>query len=344
MAGLYVDRREAIDYAARKQGNTPKALELLKTALKDRYYGLRIVALQRLNLGNDSVKNSVEPLLLDMANSDPKSLVRAGAIEALGKYKKNTYKALFLKSVNDSSYAIAGNALIALGALDSVAALDNAKSLSAQHVKGALSDAINNLLFMYDNENDFDSLSGRFDKMPLGYPKFMILQPFADFLKRVKNTANFEKGIDMIASFRDSIPEAYRHQVLSFIDGMILYGIESDKRSSGLTEQADYVKSKMSGNSKALALIEVPMETLQKYTGEYSSEQGIFQIVVKDGKTLHLLITGGPDMELVPASKDKFSVNYMEGFSVKFTLNAEDEVTEMLLESPGGQVKASRKK
>jgi len=41
-AGLYADRREAIDYAARNQSDDHKALDLMKTALKDKYYGLRI--------------------------------------------------------------------------------------------------------------------------------------------------------------------------------------------------------------------------------------------------------------------------------------------------------------
>src|SRR5690606_34644858 len=39
-AGLYLDRREAIDFCAENQ-TRPEALGLLKTALKDKYYGLR---------------------------------------------------------------------------------------------------------------------------------------------------------------------------------------------------------------------------------------------------------------------------------------------------------------
>ena len=36
-AGLYLDRREAIDYCA-KHEDDPKALDLLKLALRDRFY------------------------------------------------------------------------------------------------------------------------------------------------------------------------------------------------------------------------------------------------------------------------------------------------------------------
>ena len=167
-AGLYVDRREAIDYAAMDQTDDHRALDLLKTALNDRYWGLRLYTLQKLNIRNDSVKKSVEPLLADMAKNDPNSLVRAGAIEALGKYKNSAYKALFLKSINDSSYSIAGKALAALGVIDTLAALEEARTLSGQHVKGALSDAITKILFTGAGENDFDSLAARFDNLPFG--------------------------------------------------------------------------------------------------------------------------------------------------------------------------------
>ncbi len=49
-AGLYLDRREAIMYAAGKQNEDPKALDLLKTAMTDKYKGLRIFAIRNLNI------------------------------------------------------------------------------------------------------------------------------------------------------------------------------------------------------------------------------------------------------------------------------------------------------
>jgi aminopeptidase N len=80
----------------------------------------------------------------------------------------------------------------------------------------------------------------------------MVLQPFANFLKRIKNPANFMKGIDMIVSFRDTIPEKYRLMITPFLNGMILNGIATSKQSKGMTEQADYVKSKLPGKTERL--------------------------------------------------------------------------------------------
>jgi len=252
-AGLYLDRREAIDFAARHQKDDPKAFELLKSAIDDRYKGLRIYAIQNLNIRDDSIKKSVEPILANLAKNDPSTLVRASAIQELGMYKNKTYREFFIKSVNDSSYSVAGNALLALAPIDSTAALGKAKLLSSQHVKGALSRAIDNTLYTYATENDFDSLATRFDNLPVGNKKFNLLQPFANYLKKVKNPDNFRKGIDMIVSFRDTIPQQYRQQILSYFNGMILNGIASSKEKSGLTEQSEYVKSKIAVKPEAEA-------------------------------------------------------------------------------------------
>jgi aminopeptidase N len=250
-AGAYLDRREAIEFAARTQTDDRKAMDFMKTALKDKYFGLRIFTLQRLNLTDDSVKKTVEPILADMAKNDPKSLVRAGAIEALGRLKKEEYRSLFLKSISDSSYSIAGSALIALAAIDTATALNKAKLLSGQNVKGELEDAINKILFTCSGENDYDSLAARFESMSSGYEKFMILPPFANYLKRIKNPEYFKKGIDLIVRFRDTIEEEDRQQIAAYFNFMILGGIASSKQSEGRTEQADYVKSKLPGNTKS---------------------------------------------------------------------------------------------
>jgi aminopeptidase N len=178
-------------------------------------------------------------------------LVRAGAIEALGRLKKEEYRSLFLRAISDSSYSIAGSALRALGAIDTAAAFNQAKSLSEQHVKAELEDAITNILFTYSGENDYDSLAARFERMSNSYEKFMILQPFANYLKRIKNPVCFKKGIDLIVRFRDTIAEEDRQQIAAYFNFMILSGIASSKQSGGLTEQADYVKSKLPGNTKS---------------------------------------------------------------------------------------------
>lgn len=343
-AGLYVDRREAIEYAAGKQEEDHNALELLKTALKDKYHGLRLYTLQRLNLRNDSLMKIFEPLIADMALNDPKSMVRAGAIEVLGGFKKEIYKPLFLKSINDSSYSISGKALLALGAIDSSAALNQARIQSGQHINGELAEAVTNVLFTYASENDFDSIAARFESLPFGNAKFMILQPFANFLKRTNNTKNFMKGIDMIVRFRDTIPQQIRQQVEGYFNGMILNSIAMNKQSNGMTEHADYVKSKLPVKPKAPAEPDIPGENLQQYVGEYDYNGAIIKVVLKDDKTLNLIFASQPVIELSVLSKGKFTLKYMEGYLVEFISNEKSEVTEMVFTTPDGQEKMPKRK
>ena len=125
-AGLFLDRREAINYCGTKQDD-PKALGLLKRALLDRYDKLRVFTLEKLNLKKDSVKNEFEPLIANMASSDPKPTVRAKAIELLGRYEKPVYAQLFVKALNDSSYSVAGDALDALIKIDTAVGFEAAR-------------------------------------------------------------------------------------------------------------------------------------------------------------------------------------------------------------------------
>jgi aminopeptidase N len=243
-AGLYMDRREAIDFAATKQAADPKSAGLMKTALTDKYKGLRMYAIQRLNLRNDSLKTMAEPLLADIAKNDPYTVVRASAIRALGNYRNRNYKDFFLKSTGDSSYSVSGNALLALAVIDSASAISKAKELSLQKVKGELSRAIDNVLYTYAGENDFDSLAARFDRLPFGNSKLQLLQPFAGYLKKIRNTDNFRKGIDMIVKTRESLPAEYGAQFKGYFNN-ILNSIAAAKKAIGLTEHSDYVKTKL---------------------------------------------------------------------------------------------------
>ncbi len=243
VAGLYTDRMEAIEFASNNQTDA-KGLDFLKTAAKDKSQRLRLLTLDKLDINNDTVKRSVETLVTHLAENDPHPLVKARAIQFLGGYKKAEYKSLFMKAVKDSSYSIAGNALEALGEIDSVTAINEAKILSAQPAKGALMYA----LIKFSDESKFDSLAAKFDKASL-YSKFNMFQSFSDFLGRVKNTNNVKKGVDMIVELRDTIAQRNPLILNPFING-VLNKMAEKKQAAGLAEQADYIKSKLPAKQK----------------------------------------------------------------------------------------------
>lgn len=249
-AGNYVDRREAI-MAAGKNQKDAKAVELLKTALQDKYQGLRRLTISQLNLKDDKVKAATESLLVDLAQKDPKALVKADAIDALGKLAKPEYKDLFLKAVNDSSYSVAGNALTSLEELDPAAALAIAKKMYGTKIKGNLKDAVQTSLLNSGDENVGAEILVEFKDMPLSNGKFSLLGPLSTYLSATNNVDQLKKGVDAIAEFREAIPESFKNQVTPYLNGILKNIMDAklkklkEKEDAAQKEMADYIKTKL---------------------------------------------------------------------------------------------------
>jgi aminopeptidase N len=243
-AGTYVDRREAIDFAAKNQTD-PKAITFLKTSLQDPYFGLRNYSLGKLDLKKDAVRAETESAIYDIAMRDPKPMVKAKAISLLTSFNKPEYKSLFIKSVNDQSYTVAGEALDALATVDSAAAMKEVKRLAAQPSKGKLSSSISETLIKYGDESAYDVVVKNFKDMPLGQQKFEMLKPFADFLGKIKDPEKVKVGVDLIVEFREAVPQSFRNQTDPFINNMVLKDLATKKAASGMKEQSDYINSKI---------------------------------------------------------------------------------------------------
>ena len=91
--------------------------------------------------------------------------------------------------------------------------------------------------------------------MPLSQAKFNMLQPMGDFLGKTKNPDIFKRGIDDIVTFRDAIPESFKGQTDPYINGVLLKGFAAKKKEAGLTEQSDYVISKLPSRRQERILI-----------------------------------------------------------------------------------------
>jgi len=248
-AGLYVDRREAIDFCATNQDD-PKAVDLLKTAVKDRYYELREYTLSALDLEKKNIKDIFEPIILDIAKNDDHKVVKAEAIELLGKYKKPSYKDFFLDAVNDSSYSVAGNALEALSDIDENESYTLAQKLCKQPMKGNLLTSIIDIFIKAGDQSQFDLIATEYDKMPLSQKKMDDLPYFAAMLLKVQNTEQVKKGVDAIVKVRNTVPSAQRDEFAVLIDDNILKPIAERKKAAGLKDQSDYINSKLTEGKK----------------------------------------------------------------------------------------------
>jgi aminopeptidase N len=251
-AGKYLDRREAIEFAGKNQKN-PKAIEFLKTALKDKYQGLRNYTLSVVNLKDEKVKKEVEPILLDLAKNDKKSVVRGNAISKLSTYKKPEYAELFKAAIRDSSYSVSGNALEALSLVDEDAAMLKAKELSKTPSKGILKESIMTMIAKSGDESMANELIGGFEKMPMSEGKFNALNSLNEYLGALKDIDLVKRGVDAITKFRDEVPENFKNQTNPYINGIILKGIISKKEGilkispddTKLKELIEFIKSKL---------------------------------------------------------------------------------------------------
>ena len=248
-AGLYLDRREAIDFILKKQDD-PKAVEFMKLAINDKYSGLRNFAIGKLDMKKDTVVNAVETSLTEIAKKDASRIVRSKAVEILGNLKKPAYKSLFQSLLSDSSYTLSAAALLALEKIDAPAALTEAKLLSKQKMKGDLMEAVATTLIKSGDESAFDEIASAYSKMGLSQAKFNLTAVFANFIGTIKNTDKVKRGVDEIVKFRDAIPEQFgvgpvMDNFLKTIIGKKETAKKTGENVSDLQEQIDYIKTKI---------------------------------------------------------------------------------------------------
>jgi aminopeptidase N len=145
----YLDRRLSLEEISKNQSNK-EAFNTLIKALNDPYYEIRVLALENIDLFQKYNKKEAIDKIVSLAQSDPKTLVQAAALNVLGKLVDPVYKPLFEKGINSESYAIIGSSLRSLYLIDKQAAITKVNSLS-EDTKNYLADAITTI---YINEKD----------------------------------------------------------------------------------------------------------------------------------------------------------------------------------------------
>ena len=250
-ASNYIDKKEAIEFAATKY-TTPEAVELLKLALKDRFYGIRSLAISKINVSNAFLKKELEQEILQIARNDPKRTTKAAAIALLGSYQKSEYQPIFESALEDSSYSVAGAGIKALAFLDPELALSKSIALDNGKVKGELAEAI---LLQYLNSGKaelFDKVVVEFRKLPLSQAKFNMLMPIGELIVNTENTSLLKKAVDLIVEFRDGVPSQYglTEPLNGFLETLANQKngrLSSATDKTALQEQIDYLKQAARG-------------------------------------------------------------------------------------------------
>jgi len=127
-ADNYAHRREAFLEVAKRQEDKD-AFNAVVEALDDTSYKIRILALQQIDLINKFSKKDVIQKIMNIANTDVKTLVQAEAINTLGKLTDPELKPIFEKGLQSKSYSVLGKALVSLYYVDKPAAIAKSKQL-----------------------------------------------------------------------------------------------------------------------------------------------------------------------------------------------------------------------
>jgi aminopeptidase N len=197
-AGRYLDRYEAIT-AASRHTTDKTAQKILIAALKDKYYGLNIKAIQALDMGNSEIHDAALPILVSLAQNAENSLVRAAAITALGKLKSPGYMDIFKPALNSQSYAIQGAALGAIDLLDSKQAFTIAKGFEADN-KTPLTDAMVISFAKDGSDDEWRFICNTFiNKNP--NVQYRMLESVAAILQRLNQPGNVQQGIALLKDF-----------------------------------------------------------------------------------------------------------------------------------------------
>lgn len=124
----YAHRREALLEVAKKQ-EEKTAFNAVANAMSDPSYRIRMLALQKIDLINKFSKKYAIQKIMDIANTDEKTLVQATAIETLGKLTDPELKAILAKGLESKSYSVIGKALVAMYYVDKQAAINKSREL-----------------------------------------------------------------------------------------------------------------------------------------------------------------------------------------------------------------------
>ena len=230
----FLDRNEALNEASQNLKSI-EAKQVIQDAMKDSFYVIRAKAINSLN--PTSINEAVEKNIYAIAKSDPSYLVREEAINVIGALNKEKYKNDFINWSKDSSYTIAGAALEALDAIDSVTAYQLAQAASKAPIKKRLNTVVTKLLTKYGDESEFDFIANKYESLNnQSEEKFQMTQPFAALLMKTKNADKFKRGIEIIVAFRESIPAQYRTQTDPYFNAKVLGEILKVKKQNGENE------------------------------------------------------------------------------------------------------------
>ncbi|MET4138273.1 M1 family metallopeptidase [Pedobacter sp. UYP1] len=198
-APLYMDRYEAINAAATHQKEAA-AQKLLLLALQDKYYGLRLKAIQSIDPENKSLNEAALAVILKLAKSDENNLVKAAAIQTIGASKIAPQQLqLFKDELKNQSYAIMGASLSALADVDHAEGIKMAKAYE-QGSTDRLVSAVISVYGKYGQDTEWPFVYKNFQEAN-SRAKIFVMRDFTSMLARLKTPEFTQQGVTVVKDF-----------------------------------------------------------------------------------------------------------------------------------------------
>ena len=195
-ASLYMDRLEALEAAIAKPTDQTSQ-KIVLAALQDKYYGLRLKALNAIDPANTAMSDAALPAILKLAKTDENNLVKAAAINVVGASKGAEQQvALYQEGLKSQSYAVAGASLNAMATVKPEEALTLAKSFEKDS-QGDLTNALITVYAQHGADAEWPFVYNKFNEAG-GQAKFDMAKDFIYMTAHIQNPVYAQQGINAI--------------------------------------------------------------------------------------------------------------------------------------------------
>lgn len=256
-AGLYLDRREAVEACAKAQDSDRTALALLETALNDKFYGIRALAVKSLDMNNGAVRKAVASKLNDLLRRDPKASVRVAALDALTGDDPSAHRDLIDLAIRDSSLLLESDGLKLLDAVDPAAAYRQAR-LFEKEAEAPLDEVVCEVLAENADSADFAYIRKKVLENG-SFQKFGYLQSYLYMLGHVMtDNAVVDEALGGVKDYAAEIGARYGAYVVSMMQDFVTAKQQAADRTSEqelkvrLSGQAAYGRKLVSELQKSM--------------------------------------------------------------------------------------------
>jgi aminopeptidase N len=267
-APLWGDRDEALNYFSKKLADKDIYEAVKKMAQSDKWSGIRLDAVSYLGDNAKGTEEDLKSLLVNIANNDANTKVRAEAIHGLSlHFKGEDLNALYEKGLSEQSYAINGESLEAMTKVNPTVALQKAKALENETGKKL----IYAIADLYSNHGS-DENASFFAKAKTQFNGFELLgfaSIYGKFLKRCTKPETAIAGANDFAAMTKGGNKYVKYGALRVLKTNLVENYES--RESKL-KSAIETATKENKDVKAMNTeLKIVTETKNKLTEIYNS-------------------------------------------------------------------------